>query len=319
MLVLAGTSFAATINVPGDQPTIAAAISASVNGDVIAIAAGTYYEHSLNPNGKGITIGSASGNLDVIIDAQQASNVFNFSSGEGPDGTVIQNLVVTGGSGDGGGGIICWNNSSPTITNCTISYNTAIEGGGISCFDSSPTITGCTIEGNTADEGGGGGIYCSSNSNPTISGCTIEGNTASSDAGGGIYCSSNSNPTITNCTIHGNSASYGGGIHCVDGVPSISYSQICGNEPEQIDGDYDDEGGNTVADECPEPGACCINGEAVSLSETDCVRILGLFMGEGTYPNEVACAPKCSGDAYSDGVVNIDDLLIVVEGWGPCP
>ena len=60
-LVLAGTSFAATINVPSDQPTIAAAISASVNGDVIAIAAGTYYEHTLNPDGKAITIGSASG------------------------------------------------------------------------------------------------------------------------------------------------------------------------------------------------------------------------------------------------------------------
>ena len=69
MLVLAGTSFAATINVPGDQPTIAAAISASSDGDVIAIAAGTYYEANLNPGGKAITIGSASGNQDVTINA----------------------------------------------------------------------------------------------------------------------------------------------------------------------------------------------------------------------------------------------------------
>ena len=57
-LVFVGTSatIAGTINVPGDQPTIAAAISASVNGDVINIAAGTYNEHSLNPGGKAITI-----------------------------------------------------------------------------------------------------------------------------------------------------------------------------------------------------------------------------------------------------------------------
>ena len=79
MLVLAGTSFAATINVPGDYSTIQGAIDASSDGDVIAIAAGTYYEHSLNPGGKAITIGSASGNLDVTIDAQQVDRVFPVS------------------------------------------------------------------------------------------------------------------------------------------------------------------------------------------------------------------------------------------------
>ncbi|MCH2149793.1 MAG: hypothetical protein MK095_10215, partial [Phycisphaerales bacterium] len=52
-LAFVGTSatIAATINVPADQPTIAAAISASVNGDVITIAAGTYNEYNLNPGG----------------------------------------------------------------------------------------------------------------------------------------------------------------------------------------------------------------------------------------------------------------------------
>ena len=56
----------------GLQPTIAGCNQMhQSNGDVIAIAAGTYYEHSLNTDGKAITIGSASGNLDVTIDAQQ--------------------------------------------------------------------------------------------------------------------------------------------------------------------------------------------------------------------------------------------------------
>ena len=72
--VLATTTVADTINVPGDYTVIQDAINASANGDVIAIAAGTYYEHSLNPNGKAITIGSASGNLDVTIDAHLTSN-----------------------------------------------------------------------------------------------------------------------------------------------------------------------------------------------------------------------------------------------------
>ena len=102
-LILAGTSFAATINVPGDQPTIAAAISASSNGDTIAIAAGTYNEHSLNTGGKAITIGSASGNLDVTIDANGGGSVFMLESGEG-SGTVIQDLVITGGDAQQGAG-----------------------------------------------------------------------------------------------------------------------------------------------------------------------------------------------------------------------
>jgi parallel beta-helix repeat protein/predicted outer membrane repeat protein len=264
-LVLVGTSFAATINVPADQPTIAAAISASVNGDIIAIAAGTYYEHSLNTNNKAITIGSASGNLDVTIDAQQGGSVFVIELGEGA-GTVIKDLVITGGKGTdtggwaAGGGIYC-DYSSPTISGCTIEGNTAFSGGGIYCRDASnPTISGCTIDGNTAQWGGGiycyannptisdcmitgntanngegGGIICY-NSNPTISGCTIEGNTATS--GGGIYCH-NSNPAISDCLISSNTANNsGGGIFCDNSIPTISASWICSNYPYQISGTY---------------------------------------------------------------------------------
>ncbi|MCH2134626.1 MAG: hypothetical protein MK116_12855, partial [Phycisphaerales bacterium] len=109
ILAFAGTSFAATINVPGDQPSIAAAISASVNGDVINIAPGTYNEHSLNPGGKAITIQgtlNGDGTLATTIDAQQGGRVFTIESGEG-DGTVIKDLVITGGSAGDGGGIYC--------------------------------------------------------------------------------------------------------------------------------------------------------------------------------------------------------------------
>ena len=257
-LVLAGTAFADTINVPDDQPTIAAAISASVNGDVIAIAAGVYYEANLNPGGKAITIGSASGNLDVTIDAQQGGSVFVITSGEG-SGTVIKDLLLTGGHGtlwgsiyygggiylensnatiigctisdntaDYGGGICC-SSSNATITSCTIEGNTTVNynGGGIACFGSNATITNCTIEGNTTDYNGGG-IYCY-HSSPTITGCTISDNTAV-DSGGGIYCYLSSDPTITGCTITGNEADYGGGIYCnLFGNPTITGCIISGN------------------------------------------------------------------------------------------
>ena len=87
-----------------------------------------------------------------------------------------------------GGGIVCNNNSSPTITNCMIGENSAEEyGGGISCYvDSSPMISNCTIIGNSAGEQGGG-IYCENDSSPTITNCTISENSAGW-SGGGIIC-----------------------------------------------------------------------------------------------------------------------------------
>ena len=215
-----------TIEVPGDLPTIAAAISAAADGDVINIAAGTYNEGNLDPGGKAITIQgtlNADGSLATTIDAQQQARVFRFASSE-TSLTVVQNLVITGGNADAsnsfdGGGIYCRNNSNPTIRGCTITDNTANDyswggqdgrGGGISCIESNPTISDCTITGNTA--GVGSGIYCIE-SNPIIRGCKITGNTAN-QIGGGIYCWGSSNPTISGCTIKGNTAEHkGGGIY----------------------------------------------------------------------------------------------------------
>ena len=80
-LMFAGTSFAETINVPGDHATIQGAIDASVNGDVIAIAAGTYHEHSLNPGGKAITVQGTlnkDGSLATTINANGGGSVFFF-------------------------------------------------------------------------------------------------------------------------------------------------------------------------------------------------------------------------------------------------
>ncbi|MCW0300343.1 hypothetical protein, partial [Klebsiella pneumoniae] len=45
------------IHVPADQPTIQAGIMAAVNGDVVVVAEGTYYEN-INFMGKAITVAS---------------------------------------------------------------------------------------------------------------------------------------------------------------------------------------------------------------------------------------------------------------------
>jgi len=292
VLGLAGSAMAETWTVDDDGAAdfdnIQAAVNAASDGDEIVVEAGTYTgtgDQVVDMLGKAITLRSSQGADVTIIDGEGERRGIACFSGE-TSKTVIKDLVITGGSGFDGGGIWCINNS-PTITNCTISGNTASRnGGGICCFfnsnSSNPTISGCTITGNTADYGGGG-ISCSNSSNPTISGCTIEGNTASS--GGGIYCYNGSSPTISD-------------------------SQICGNAPNQFWGSYTDAGGNTVANECPEED--CV-GDA---DGSGFVNIEDLLVVLGEYSS---CTENCSGDLDDDGDVDIEDMLIVIGAWGPCP
>jgi hypothetical protein len=256
------TTFAATINVPGDYALIQDAIDASVNGDVINIAAGTYNEHSLNPGGKAITIQgtlNGDGSLATTIDAQQAGIVFEVNSGEDYD-TRIQSLIITG-SGDHDSGIECTNFSKVSISGCIITAN---QRHGVYAYYGFPNVTDCLITNNT-----GSGIfligYTSESVFPTISNCVISGNTSGfgagifidnlspivtdcviadnvgptqSSIGAGIYLASNENAVISGCTITGNSSNRnGGGLYIANSVnTTIANTQF-------LDNDADDFGG----------------------------------------------------------------------------
>ena len=251
----ASSGMAATILVPAEQPTIQAGIEAAFGGDLILVSPGTYVEN-IDFLGKGITVQSEVGPDLTVIDGNQAGSVVTLNSFETLD-TVIDGFTIRNGKASDGGGIYC-SVSSPTITNCTISENTAISGrgGGIRCSGSSPTITNCTISGNIATYTGGGGIYCSGSS-PTIMNCTISGN-SSGFWGGGIYCSGSS-PMITNCTISGNSADdAGGGIYCDSSSPTIANCTISGNSAD------DDGGGIYCGDSSPTITNCTISGNSAA-------------------------------------------------------
>jgi parallel beta-helix repeat protein len=239
------------LNVPTEYPTIQEAIDAAVDGDTVLVDNGTYTEN-INFLGKAITVISVNGPESTIIDGNASGSVVTFNSGEGTN-SVLSGFTICNGETGVGGGIFC-KESSPTITNCTISDNSVgWYGGGIFCEDSSPTITNCTISGNSADYNGGG-IYCW-DSSPIITNCTISGNSA--DVwGGGIYCG-DSSPTITNCTISDNSAGWdGGGIFCEDSSPTITNCTISGNSAD-LDG-----GGIFCQESSPTITNCTISGNS---------------------------------------------------------
>ncbi len=209
-------------------PSIQAAINAAVSGeDTVLVHDGTYVEN-ISFSGKAITVKSANGAASTIIDGNGSGTVVTFSSGEG-SGSVLDGFTITNGyvSGGWGGGILCYYYSSPTITNCIITGNTAYHGGGIDCeSNSSPTIINCTISGNTGYVGGG--IFCKSASSPTITNCTISGNTGTAHSGA-IGCDSGCNPIISNCILSGNTAGAGGGIYSYLSSPTIINCTISGN------------------------------------------------------------------------------------------
>jgi predicted outer membrane repeat protein len=256
LLYMAGFATADTLNVPsGSYPTIQSAIDAAVDGDEVVVADGTYtdvgnrdldFGNNL-PFGqtRAITVRSANGPANCIIDCQGLGRAFNFDNFE-DDSSVVEGFTIKNGSADYGGGIECYF-ASPKISNCIITGNSAdYDGGGIDCYYSSPVIVNCVIAGNTAGNDGAG--IESWEGTPAITNCLIQGNAAAA-YGGAVDCY-NSSPTIANCTIVDNSGlSDSGGIYApyAGSSPTIIDCIIWGNGDDLIE-DGDSGAGNISDD-----------------------------------------------------------------------
>ena len=205
---------ATIIHVPADSSTIQGGINGAVNGDTVLVAPGTYYEH-INFYGKSILVKSQAGADSTIISKlYDGLSLVLFTSGEGVnsilDGFTIQNANNPNQSG---GGIYCYQNSSPTIRNNIIKQNSAANGGGIACHNtSSPIVENNILIQNTASSWGGG-ILLDNGSSPSIINNTFIRNSAGS--GGAIFCCNSSNPTISGNTLIENTAIAGAGIYCL--------------------------------------------------------------------------------------------------------
>jgi len=177
-------------------------------------------------------------------------------------------------------------------------------GGGMYSHYRSPKLIDCTFENNYA-AGGGGGMYIYDSSTILID-CKFTGNWThySYGAGGGIYINE----------------LYGSNLKLTDTI-------VCDNFPDQILGDWTDNGGNTVADECEcigdldtdgdvdiddlfilisewgicsegaPTGACCLNLNMCveDLTEAQCVTYGGKYLGDMSMCMDDSCSSE-AGD-----------------------
>jgi hypothetical protein len=144
------------------------------------------------------------------------------------------------GASDGGGLYNSSNTGPVTVSNSTLSGNSANLGDGGAIYNAGTlTVSNSTLSGNSAAGGifgaGGGGIYNAGTL--TVTGSTLSGNSASGGMygghGGGIY--NNGTLTVSNSTLSGNSAygtygytGYGGAIYN-PGTLAVSNSTLSGN------------------------------------------------------------------------------------------
>jgi hypothetical protein len=168
------------------------------------------------------------GSGQTIVDAQQNSRVFHFTAATGDlnvNGLTIQNGKVTG--NEYGGGVLFDSSGTVTLTNSTVSGNTANRSGGLYSHSGSISLTNSTVSGNTAKFVGGG--LASYSGSIFLTNSTVSGNTATFVGGGGLASNSGS-ISLTNSTVSGNTANFsGGGLYSGSGSISLTNSTISGN------------------------------------------------------------------------------------------
>jgi len=167
---------------------------------------------------KPITLHSANGPLFTVIRGYQVpTNILGDAAVRCvylAGGAVLSGFTLTNGATRGnstsftsdfmGAGVWC-ESASAVVSNCTLTGNCALGGGGGA---GGGTLNNCTLSGNSAS-GEGGGANGSTLNNCVLSdnlAGTYFGQSANVGYGGGV-----AGCTLNNCTVSGNSASYGGG------------------------------------------------------------------------------------------------------------
>jgi hypothetical protein len=218
-LLLAAIARADTLDVPGDFATIQAALNASVSGDVVLVAPGTWLGGVSLPS-HSVTLESSGGAAVTVIDAQGSGPAVTLLALPASASAVVRGFTLTGGTGlvPSGGGLPSGGgvhasmlfNSSLLVEGCLITDNHVPGSGGgvyvrLSHFDMRDT----EVSGNTAGQHGGGAYIQDNFGAGVVQDCVVRGNAAVGD-GGGLWLVGTG---ITGSVIEENTATSGGGFY----------------------------------------------------------------------------------------------------------
>jgi hypothetical protein len=190
----------------------------ALNGQTIGLTSG-----ELLPD-RDVTIAGPGANL-LTISGNGSNRVFFVNSGVN---VLLVGLTLTRGNGAGsapsGYGGSLYNEGTLTVSNCTLTANSALDGGALKNVGGTAYLIGTTVSSNYASFGGG--LY-SFNGPLTVVNSTVSGNTAAFN-GSGIY---NQGPlTVRSSTLTGNRAgSTGVGALYASGTERLTNCIVAGN------------------------------------------------------------------------------------------
>ncbi|MEK7246025.1 MAG: peptidoglycan-binding protein, partial [Pseudomonadota bacterium] len=193
-----------TISVPSAKyPTIQSALDAACSGDVIRIAAGSYFgAFTLTARHASTTISGAG--LDETTIQGMNAPVFTL---DGANGVAIKNLTVVraGHPSTDGGGIRIMRSKNVSLEHCRVSKSVGNEGGALAIDDaSSATITRCLFDSNISTHSAGG-IIVKNFSRATLTNVTAVLNEARGCHGGGLAVDGTSAASVKNAIFWANS------------------------------------------------------------------------------------------------------------------
>jgi hypothetical protein len=276
---------------------------------------------------------------------------------DGGAATLLDCLVFANTANGDGGGIKCLLGSpgSLTVVSSQVSANIAGAtspgaGGGLSCKGGGSTITliNSVFNNNQSSNLGAAIEIAAAGSTFQMTNCTVRNNTATGGSGGGLYFSqtTTSNSFIKNSIFWDNAAPSSPEISDIHGTLPVTFSDV-----EQTSGTYPSANNSNINDlpnfvssgnhqlACGSP---CINAGNNTISpliptdtndvDEDSVtseptpdraldyRIV-LTVDMGAYERQWSvCLPEDVAPVpCGDLVVNINDLLMVINRWGPCP
>jgi uncharacterized repeat protein (TIGR01451 family) len=265
---IVSTNGNADVNADVTAQRSGAYLAGAAGADTISVPAGTY---ALSIPGTAENA-AATGDLDItdsltltgagaattVIDAGGIDRVFDII---GVNPVTISAVTIRNGNAgtdfEGGGGVLLTSRGvttayTVTLSDCVISGNTAVNGGGITNDDTvnnSLVLVRTTVSDNTASTDGAGIVFAPGTGSLTLTGCIVRDNAAGRENGGILAVADlQSDLTITDSTISGNSApgGIGGGITWSAGTFTLANSTVSGNTAGTAGGGIITEGGNSV-------------------------------------------------------------------------